>query len=277
MQAVLVGRLEVDAVEKINLRNVVKLVRDHAFSNLRIVRQLVKQGWFLHVKNRLPLHPAPPMTESRINPTQTEDMSGFMGLPTQPALSRLAQGMVVDALIRTLKSHHRNVRICFEYTDKNIPPVILEADSEKEKQHLNITVRSFEFYKQMLISPNPEYVVHVLIQNCEDLARVSDSTLFFNVLNSTRIESNSQLVSNFRHAYRRLVTDGTKTDNIRFSLNVESFISASWLAGFAVALIYLEWKVLKGLYEMFGVRIVPRLTPWRPFDRLQPDNIKSCR
>ncbi|TIB01090.1 hypothetical protein E3P96_02499 [Wallemia ichthyophaga] len=283
MQALLVGRLEVESVEKMNATSVVHLLKDYTFSNIKIALQFVKTGWYMHVKRGLRVHPAPPLTSSRMNPTQTGDMTGFMGLPAQPVLSRWAQRVVESVLLHTLNTRYRDVCIRFEYTDRNITPVTLLARNAGDTwpsqaiHTLHITIRSFEFYKQLLISPNPMYAVDVLTQNCEDLARVSDARLFVDIFSATRISDGrrSVAIEKLRGAYVRMVSEGTHgthgSQNVdgKISLHVESFVSASWMTIFIITLIYLEWWLIKSFYERAGIRIIPRLTPWRPFDRLQ--------
>lgn len=266
-QAVSVTRLQMQRGEAITAPTVMKILGKYLFSNVMLVKHLVKQGWLLHVKHKIPLYSAPPLTTSHLNPTQATDQSGFLGLPAQSALSRWAQGMVVDALTAAVKLQHQDVRISVEYTDAHIPPVIIEADNEKEKKHLSLLVRSFDFYKQVLIAPNPAFAANVLSQHCEDLVRVDDLGLFENVLRSTKIEDTSHSLMYTRQAYKKLIS-ADDAPKVPFSLNIESFISVSWLASLVTLLVYLEWVVLKSFYSTLGVRTIPHLTPWKPLNRL---------
>ncbi|MBR7539951.1 hypothetical protein KC221_27590, partial [Mycobacterium tuberculosis] len=75
-------------------------------------------------------------------------------------LASRARRVFEKALARALNESHRDLKVVIRYTDKLIPETHLETPESKTE--LTLLVRSWEFYKQIIVAPNADYVYNIL-------------------------------------------------------------------------------------------------------------------
>lgn len=273
MKRLFYSSLKSQSLKPVNVTNIINLLSTHMLSNAWAGRHIFIEGWRSVVTKKTPHYPQPTLTDSKNNQSQDNKDIGFLGLPTQTRLNKYCQSVVEDALQKSIKLHHCDVRICFTFIDSNILPVIIEADSHIPKQQIDILVRSFELYKSLLVSPNAEYAVSVWGEQGDDYFRTNEVSLLQQVLKSTESQSSTSLSNYIRGAFTQLTSGGIKhpdqAKKIDFSLRTEPFLTSSWLASVVMFLIYLEWRILELWYTTMNLQIISHsLIPWQPLNKL---------
>lgn len=262
-------------VSVINIKNVFNLLITQALSNVLLIRHSVIQGYKLAIISGSKLYSTPPLGHTKnhkINPTQADDNNhGFLGFNEEPFISKYSRKLLLNALENAIRSEHRDTKITISYTDKHIPEIVI--GERKSNINLHLLVRSWDFYNQLLVSPNVDYVVNVLSDRGEDLFRASDITIFKNVLNSSKVNTQTISCGLFQYVRYEFVTwlrHQSPNVNIDFSLSTtKNYVSDSWVAVFIAVYMLLTWRLHSFIYNLMGIRFIDSQAPWKALERIQ--------
>ena len=177
-------------VNPISKNSVMNLILTQTFTNALLVRHLLVQGYILNIRKRTKIYPAPPLTSTKnpkTNPTQSDDDFGFLGFNPEPLITSYARKLFTNALETAINRKYPDVKITISYTDKHIPAIVIGRSDAK--YNISLLVRTWDLYDQLLISPNVDYVINSLTERGEDLVRISNVSLFKDILNSTETDT----------------------------------------------------------------------------------------
>lgn len=261
-------------VNPISKNSVMNLILTQTFTNALLVRHLLVQGYILNIRKRTKIHPAPPLTStknSKTNPTQSDDDFGFLGFNPEPLVTSYARKLFTDALETAINSKYPDVKITISYTDKHIPSIAIGRSDAK--YNISLLVRTWDFYDQLLISPNVDYVINSLTERGEDLVRISNVSLFKDILNSTEIDTrtiSSGLFENIRNSFIQWLRYQSPNVSLDFPLSTKkSYLSDSWVAVFIASYVFFCWRLNKVLCNAFGFRFTESKEPWKILERIQ--------
>ncbi|TIA69517.1 hypothetical protein E3P91_03573 [Wallemia ichthyophaga] len=269
---------------KISLKSVVIHLSTRPFTNLLTFARILYQALYLHYFKNLAFYPKPNIgvtLNTKANPTQSLDESGSLGFDAEPYLCFHARKAIEKTLHSAVRRHSR-VKVIITYTDPLISPTEI---GEGADDTLTLNIRSYEFFTQMLISPNVDYIINVLGSRCEDMVRISDDDLFRRLLS---LDENSSLSNNstssqaftvanwlagLRRAHAKWILHQSPDATIDFDVSrTQAFdkpLGDSWMVLIMAIAISVQLRLFAFLFTLLGVRFKPCQTPWKPLDRLQ--------
>ncbi|TIB81985.1 hypothetical protein E3Q20_04458, partial [Wallemia mellicola] len=204
------------------------------------------------------------------SPTQSTDEIGVLGWLDEDMLASYARKVFESVLARALNESHRDLKVVIKYTDKHIAETHVETPESKTE--LTLLVRSWEFYKQIIVAPNADYIYNVLTERCEDLVRASDNGRFYELLRDLKTDSHSWMYTRIREWFVNLtcIKDSENNSKVDFSLSVnKNYLDNSWKTIFVAFCVFLEYKVMQLFYLITGITPAETQVPWRPIRRLQ--------
>lgn len=261
---------------KMSLRTILIHLATRPFNNLLTFARILYQALYLHYFKDLAFYPKPNIgatLNTKANPTQSLDESGSLGFDAESYLSAYAR-KAIEKSLRNAVRRHPHVRVVINYTDLLIPPT--KIGSEEAAQTLTLNIRTYEFYTQMLISPNVDYIINVLGSRCEDMVRISDNDLFRDLLSVPKNDTTSiaaKLLAHLRRAHAKWILYQSPSAKINFDVSgVQSFDKPMGDGCVVLALVIaitIQFRLFAFAFTVLGVKFKPNQTPWKPIDRLQ--------
>ncbi|TIB70284.1 hypothetical protein E3Q23_04226 [Wallemia mellicola] len=258
----------------ITFQSTIAMIFKRPLQDLSILLTLLRQVYFITIVQKVRINRNVPqgITLNRKHgmPTQSSNEAGVLGWTDEDMLASHARRVFEKALARALNESHRDLKMVIKYTDKHIPETHLETPESKTE--LTLLVRSWEFYKQIIVAPNADYVYNILTQRCEDLVRASDGRRFYELLRDLKTDSHSWMYTRIREWFVKLtcIKDSENNSKVNFSLSVsKNYLDDSWKTIFVAFCIFFEYKVLQLFYLIAGITPAETQVPWRPIKRLQ--------